>query len=154
MTKNAKRFSQVDQWMSGDALMVTPILTSNDGQITDTQRSVYLPATIWHELRWSQGNFSFMASHKGPATISATGVQFTDMLLFGRAGGIVFMGPLLQYVCRAEYDDLSCCTICCFCCFARVCVRVTTSSCTRMRYLAAACSRLCSGLSRVICALS
>ena len=84
--------------MSGDALMVAPILTSSDGQSTDTQRSVYLPAAIWHEIRWSHGNFSFVALHKGPATISATGVEFTDMLLFARAGGIVFMGPLLQYV--------------------------------------------------------
>ncbi len=89
--------------MSGDALMVAPILTSIDGQTTDTQRSVYLPAATWHELRWSQGNFSFIASHKGPGTISVTGVQFTDMLLFARSGGIVFMGPLLQYV-TAEYD--------------------------------------------------
>ena len=91
-------FSQVDQWMSGDALMFTPILTSSDGQTTDTQRSVYLPAATWHQLRWSHGNFSFVDSHQGPATISVTGVQLADMLMFGRAGGVVFMGPLLQYV--------------------------------------------------------
>jgi alpha-glucosidase (family GH31 glycosyl hydrolase) len=87
--------------MSGDALMFTPILTSSDGQSTDTQRSVYLPAAMWHQLRWSQGNFSFIDSHQGPATISVTGVQLADMLMFGRAGGVVFMGPLLQYVSRA-----------------------------------------------------
>ena len=96
-TRPAHNSSQVDQWMSGDSLMVAPILTSSDGQTTDTQRSVYLPAATWHQLRWSQGNFSFIASHQGAGTISVTGVQFADMLLFGRAGGVVFMGPLLQY---------------------------------------------------------
>ena len=78
--------------------MITPILTTIDGQSTDTQRSVYLPASTWHQLRWSQGNFSFVSSHTGPSTIAVTGVQFTDMVMFGRAGGIVFMAPLLQYV--------------------------------------------------------
>ena len=93
--------------MSGDFLMITPILTSSDGATTDTQRSVYLPAATWHQLRWSHGNFSFVASHNGPATITATGVQFSDMLLFARAGGVVFMGPLLQYAtCPA-------CSSCC-----------------------------------------
>ncbi len=90
--------------------MVTPILTSIDGQSTDTQRSVYLPAATWHQLRWSNGNFSFVSSHTGPATIAVTGVMFADMLLFGRAGGIVFMAPLLQYVtaCACACARLRC----------------------------------------------
>jgi alpha-glucosidase (family GH31 glycosyl hydrolase) len=99
-----KLFLQVDQWMMGDSLMVTPILTSVDGQTTDTQRDVYLPDATWHQLRWQQGNFSYIASHKGPATINVAGVLISDMIVFARSGGIVFMGPLLQYVgSRSEY---------------------------------------------------
>ena len=37
---DAKTASIVDQWLLGDNVMVTPVMTSSDGQTTDTQRSV------------------------------------------------------------------------------------------------------------------
>ncbi len=71
-------------------------MTSSDGTSSDTQRSVYLPADQWFELRFG-GPKWLMGTHEGPAAITITGVDLNSLPVFVRAGSIVLTGPVLQY---------------------------------------------------------
>ena len=42
-----------DQWFLGPAVMAAPVMTSSDGETSDTSRSVYLPQGAWYELRYN-----------------------------------------------------------------------------------------------------
>lgn len=86
-----------DQWLSGDRVMVAPIMTSSDGTDSDTSRQVYLPADTWFQVRLGSVNPLLVTPIQGPQTITISNVDIEQIPVFVRAGSIVLLGPVIQY---------------------------------------------------------
>ena len=83
-----------DQFMYGPAIMVSPVTT-----LSQTSRSVYLPAGKWYDF-WSG------ATSNGGASITVS-APLSQIPLHIRAGSIVPMGPEIQYATeRADTIEL------------------------------------------------
>ncbi|EGD72843.1 hypothetical protein PTSG_04572 [Salpingoeca rosetta] len=72
------------QWMDGDYLLVSPVLSQ------DNSSSAYLPADTWYE-------FNTTTTHTGPTYINQTNVALDHVPLFVKQGGILPLGPVIQY---------------------------------------------------------
>ncbi len=84
-----------DQYLFGDAFLVTPVT-----EYKARTRSVYFPGTaLWYD-------FATGATHRG-GTRASVAAPFERMPLFVRAGAIVPMGPVTQYVDAAREAPLT-----------------------------------------------
>ncbi len=83
-----------DQFLCGDALLVAPVV--EEGAVS---RSVYLPAGTWYDF-WTDEPLI------GPVHVSA-GAPLERLPLYARAGSIVPMGPVMQYVGERSVDSLT-----------------------------------------------
>ena len=83
-----------DQYLYGPAIMVNPVTTQGA-----TTRSVYLPGrSNWYDF-WTGGTEASGRSIDAPAPLDR-------MPLYVRAGSIIPMGPLLQYVGEKPADPI------------------------------------------------
>ncbi|MBN1178569.1 MAG: DUF5110 domain-containing protein [Anaerolineae bacterium] len=83
-----------DQFLCGDALLVAPVLEEGA-----TQRSVYLPTGTWYDF-WTD------ARHEGPARIQVE-APLERVPLFVRAGTVLPLGPVVEYVGQASDEPLT-----------------------------------------------
>ncbi len=83
-----------DQFLCGDALLVAPV--TDEGA---TRRSIYLPAGEWYEF-WTDRRFG------GPVRVEVE-APLERMPLFVRAGSVVPMGPVMQYVGERPRERLT-----------------------------------------------
>jgi alpha-D-xyloside xylohydrolase len=77
-----------NQFMFGPALLVNPVTTTGA-----TSRSVYLPAGTWYDF-WTG------ATAAGGTTVTPT-APLSSIPVYGRAGGILPMGPNIQYATQS-----------------------------------------------------
>lgn len=77
-----------NQFMFGPALLVNPVTTTGA-----TSRSVYLPAGSWYDF-WTG------APAAGGASVNAS-APLSSIPIYGRAGGILPMGPKIQYATQS-----------------------------------------------------
>ncbi len=82
-----------DQFMLGEHLLIAPVLHKGA-----TARQVYLPEGRWYDF-WSGTTFA-----GGRETLVEARLE--DMPVFVRAGGIVPMGPLMQYSGEKTVEEL------------------------------------------------
>lgn len=64
--------------------MPAPVLSQ------DNSTSVYLPAGKWYE-------FNTTTMHVGPTTLSLTNVPLAHTPVYVRCGGLITLGPVIQY---------------------------------------------------------
>ncbi|MCP4542153.1 MAG: DUF4968 domain-containing protein [Chloroflexi bacterium] len=83
-----------DQFLCGDAFLVAPVI--EEGAI---RRTVYLPAGVWYDF-WTDEVFD------SPARIEVD-APLERLPLFVRAGSVVPMGPVMQYVGERTVDTLT-----------------------------------------------
>ena len=85
-----------DAWMFGDSLLAAPVVAQ--GQ---TQKSVYLPAGTWRD-------FFKGTEYAGGQTIACAvnSATWEDLPLFARAGAIIPMQPVQNYVGEAPVTNL------------------------------------------------
>lgn len=86
-------FNLRDEWMLGDSLLAAPILTEGGS------RSVYLPAGMWYD-------FNTNAALKGGQTIAVNNAPLATIPVYIRAGGILPLGPIMQYTGEKPEDPL------------------------------------------------
>lgn len=86
-----------DQFLCGDSLLVAP-LTEADGD-----RRVYLPPDLWYSW-W--GEQAFDARPGGRWIDCREGME--RIPLFAKAGAIIPMGPVMNYVGEKDYAPLEC----------------------------------------------
>lgn len=91
--------STTNQWLDGDRLLTAPMLTSADGQNTDTSRSVYLPGnSTWVECHWSGSVLSAAAVHQAPTSFTLNNYVLDEIVFFLGAGAVVpIVGSFIQY---------------------------------------------------------
>jgi alpha-D-xyloside xylohydrolase len=77
-----------NQFMFGPALLVNPVTTTNANS-----RSVYLPAGTWYDF-WTG------ATATGGGNVNAS-APLSSIPIYGRAGGILPMGPKIQYATQS-----------------------------------------------------
>jgi len=83
-----------DQFMCGDAFLVAPVV-----ECEGTNRSVYLPKGIWYDF-WTDEPFVGLTRVEAEAPLER-------LPLFVRAGSVVPMGPVMQYVGEKQADILA-----------------------------------------------
>jgi alpha-D-xyloside xylohydrolase len=81
-----------DEYLFGDSLLVAPIFTE------DGRRRVYLPAGVWTDW-WSRRRIA------GPCWIDVD-ADIETMPLYVREGGIIAMGPAMNYVDEAPTEQI------------------------------------------------
>jgi alpha-D-xyloside xylohydrolase len=82
-----------DQWLLGDALLVAPIFDESN------RRAVYLPAGVWTDW-WTGERLS------GGRWIAVT-ADLETLPLFVREGGIIPLGPAMNYVDEKPVDKIT-----------------------------------------------
>ena len=87
------------QYMLGKELLVAPIYENSDNQDKYSTRKVYLPRGKW--IDYWKGNV-----YTGPANISVK-VTLDKIPLFVRAGAIIPMAPVMNYVGEKPVDPLT-----------------------------------------------
>jgi alpha-glucosidase len=92
--QDAKTHALDDQFMCGDALLVAPVVEEGS-----TRRTVYLPAGAWYDF-WSDERL------RGPAHVEVE-APLERIPLFVRAGAVVPMAPLMQYVGQRPLSPLT-----------------------------------------------
>ena len=83
-----------DQFLCGDALLVAPVIEEGADS-----RSVYLPAGMWYDF-WTDELLV------GPVHVEAH-APLERLPLYVRAGSVVPMGPVMQYVGERSVDSLA-----------------------------------------------
>ncbi len=91
---DAHTLSMDDQYLLGDSLLVAPVLDEKK-----TSRRVYLPAGEWFDF-WTQERYS------GGQTIRVN-APLDVLPVFARAGSIVPLWPLQEFVGQKEIDELT-----------------------------------------------
>eukprot|EP00466_Bigelowiella_natans_P020589 jgi/Bigna1/53821/estExt_Genewise1Plus.C_240129 len=83
-TNDPKTEDMTLEWMDGDSMLVAPVLQQ------DNTTDVYLPVGTWYE-------FNTTTTHQGPTDISLENVALDHIPVYVKAGGIIPVGPVLQY---------------------------------------------------------
>ncbi len=92
--QDEKTYTLDDQFLCGDAFLVAPVVKEG----TD-EREVYLPEGIWYDF-WSD------ELYEGPAHIIVK-APLERLPLFVRAGSVVPMWPVMQYVGERPVEQLT-----------------------------------------------
>ena len=84
-----------DQYFIGDNLLVAPLF--DDGG----NREVYLPKGLWYDF------FGEQPPEQGGRSVKRTSVPLDRLPVYVREGGIVPLGPVMQYTSEKPVDPLS-----------------------------------------------
>jgi alpha-glucosidase len=86
-------FNMADEFMFGDWLLVAPVVSGNNTTgASNTTRNVYLPAGTW--IDYTDGK----TIRTGGQTLSNYAAPLSVVPIFVKAGAIIPMQPVLQYV--------------------------------------------------------
>lgn len=92
---DAKAATVDDQFFIGNDLLVAPVMNAGGG------RKVYLPAGSWYDL------FDELPPQTGPATVARNAVPLNRIPAYVRAGGIIPLGPVMQFSSERAVDPLA-----------------------------------------------
>lgn len=91
--QDANTFNLRDEWFFGPNVLAAPILTEGGS------RDVYLPAGRWYDFNTNE-------SVQGGRKISIVKAPLATIPVYLRAGGILPLGPVLQYTGEKPIDPL------------------------------------------------
>eukprot|EP00056_Hartaetosiga_gracilis_P010544 m.156347 g.156347 ORF g.156347 m.156347 type:complete len:842 (+) comp13338_c0_seq2:110-2635(+) len=86
--------TMTSQWMDGDYLMVSPVMSQ------DNSTQTYFPDGVWY-------NFNTTTTITGPTTVQNTNVALDHIPMYVKQGGIIPLGPLIQYTDLAPGGPLT-----------------------------------------------
>lgn len=90
---DANTFNMTDEWMFGRNLLAAPILTEGGS------RDVYLPEGKWYDFNTNE-------AVQGGRKLSIVKASMSTIPVYMRAGGILPLGPVLQYTDEKPIDPL------------------------------------------------
>jgi alpha-glucosidase len=99
---DSKVFNMADEFLFGDWMLVAPVVTGNNTSgASDTKRNVYLPAGTW--IDYTDGK----TTYTGAQTLSNYNAPLGVVPLFVKAGAILPMQPVMQYVGQTQASPIT-----------------------------------------------
>lgn len=95
-------YNKADEFMFGDWMLIAPVINgNNDTGNSDTARNIYLPAGTWVDYKDGK------TIYKGPLTLNNYSAPLDIVPIFVKAGAIIPMQPVMEYVGQRPIDLLT-----------------------------------------------